>query len=43
MGILGDEFGLRTGYYISVLLSFLAIPFIFMLPNDNPKDSHTVK
>jgi len=33
IGVLGDAFGLRTGYYISVILSFLAIPFIFMLPN----------
>ena len=33
MGVFGDTFGLRTGYYIGVALSFLAIPFIFMLPN----------
>jgi len=32
MGLGSDIFGLRTAYYLSVLLSFIAIPFIFMLP-----------
>lgn len=34
MGILGDSFGLRSAYYISVVLSFAAIPFIFLLPGE---------
>jgi FSR family fosmidomycin resistance protein-like MFS transporter len=33
MGVVGDAYGLRMAYYISVLLSFAALPFINFLPN----------
>ena len=33
MGVAGDAYGLRMAYYISVLLSFAAVPFIYFLPN----------
>jgi FSR family fosmidomycin resistance protein-like MFS transporter len=36
MGMAGDAFGLRTAYYFSVILSFIAVPFIYLLPNTNP-------
>jgi len=36
IGMAGDAFGLRLAYYISILLSFIAIPFIFILPNSQP-------
>jgi FSR family fosmidomycin resistance protein-like MFS transporter len=32
IGLGSDLFGLRTAYYISVSLSFIALPFIFLLP-----------
>lgn len=33
IGMIGDAFDLRLAYYISVLLSFIAIPLISLLPN----------
>ncbi len=33
IGLGGDVFGLRTAYYISICLSLIAIPFIYLLPN----------
>ena len=35
MGIAGDLFGLRSAYYIGVILSFASIPFINLLPKEN--------
>ncbi len=35
LGIIGDAWGLRAGYYLSIGLSVAAIPFVFMLPNHN--------
>ncbi len=32
VGALGDLFGLRPAYVISALISFLALPFVFLLP-----------
>jgi FSR family fosmidomycin resistance protein-like MFS transporter len=32
MGLTGDAIGLRTTYYLSVVLSFTAIPFLYLLP-----------
>ncbi len=34
LGILGDALGLRSAYYISTILSFIAIPFIYFLPKE---------
>ncbi len=35
MGMAGDAFGLRIAYYISVGLSLLAVPLIYMLPKSD--------
>jgi FSR family fosmidomycin resistance protein-like MFS transporter len=35
IGILGDQFGLNTAFLVSALVSLLAIPVIFFLPNKN--------
>lgn len=32
IGYLGDQFGLRSAYWISMLISLLAIPVVFILP-----------
>ncbi|MCJ7700684.1 MAG: MFS transporter, partial [Anaerolineales bacterium] len=37
MGIAGDAFGLRTAYYISVVLSLIATPLVFLLPGTEKK------
>jgi FSR family fosmidomycin resistance protein-like MFS transporter len=36
IGMAGDAYGLRMAYYFSVILSFIAVPFIYLLPNTNP-------
>ena len=40
VGRLGDAFGLETAYYLGALISLLAVPFIFLLPEF---DSTSVK
>ena len=35
IGILGDQFGLNIAFLVSALVSLLAIPVIFYLPNEN--------
>jgi FSR family fosmidomycin resistance protein-like MFS transporter len=35
IGILGDQFGLNVAFLVSALVSLLAIPVIFFLPNEN--------
>lgn len=37
IGIAGDAFGLRTAYYISVVLSLIATPLVFLLPGTEKK------
>jgi len=35
VGVLGDHLGLKWMYIVSAMLAFLAIPFVFLLPNKN--------
>jgi FSR family fosmidomycin resistance protein-like MFS transporter len=41
MGVIGDLTGLRAAYYVSIALSFLAIPFIRLLPDKAPSDEQS--
>ena len=34
VGTLGDHFGLRSAYYVSLVMMLLGLPFVFMLPRD---------
>jgi FSR family fosmidomycin resistance protein-like MFS transporter len=37
IGLIGDTYDLRTAYYLSAIISLLAIPAIFKIPNIKPE------
>jgi FSR family fosmidomycin resistance protein-like MFS transporter len=40
IGLLGDNFGLYTAFYMATVVALLAIPMIYFLPNRNGQESH---
>ena len=42
IGLLGDNFGLHTAFYIATVVALLAIPMIFLLPKPEKIDPSSV-